>query len=644
MGEHCKSRSTSSYWRTWFETDCSHPSSNPPTGTPQEAHDSKQIEPPAISHVASAPHKKESERQPDLQVESKDLSQSLQSPPGVGKTTESGSSLKPVEAVSKKASTLTAKEERAVVSQQEVPNKSRFNEGKLSDHASLLSGVPPLIIGYKRKFDLIDLPPTLDSAKRLKSSIVEKSLKVLSSTSFSRDKSDGFQHITIDFPSSFWPLSPRNRPNSDAQHSEQETNEARSDNDEGGRHMIVKLKFPKHGKTHAKAVDAQLHTRLTSGPDNGSDRLPKRSLEVSPTTGRDDLTNTKRPRQASALQADEGVEPVRTQDRERAKASSNTSQKPKPASAKDGSALYQPPQKREAREAVANSLGDKGMRDRAQELVRDTIETPQRLLSPPSSRSVRHELVTPETDSRFRSSRVAGVEAETPSNTSPVARGAGFVDSAVSSTHGSVPSSSSNHWKDVYTKLSQLGKSLKTTSAASRDKGLHKLAALQSIESLSCYLLAFTAFERCQPRPTRLSTWRSLLPYAQEMLYRTRDFPDLQGLSNLLNAVACFRVCDLHTAADAKTGVEAAEAEKLFDVTKTLHTTSRRANQLIPVEVLSAKYSKAATIAKSVSPGAIMDPQRSSKFSMAMLLEWSSREKVEWRKQLNENICDELTE
>lgn len=437
-----------------------------------------------------------------------------------------------------------------------------------------------------------------------------------SATKRSETKASSFKGRPSDDP----PLPPMTR--SPAGQGSQPLIDVHSDNGEDEEQLVVKFKY---GKSKAKTIDRLLQMRPTPTQDAKSDRSTKRPIEQ--VSGRDkvEASRSKYPRS-----------PPATDNFDAADGKSAT-QAPSKSNRDSGTiasrSLYEPPQKREARDSIEQEREVKRARNRSHE-VSDPQRTPQSILV---STGKAHEKET-----KQASSRVASNEVDTPTMISQTPPSSAPHDAnTLSSVQGGVVSGSSSHWNGVTNRLLKLGKILKTASAQSRGES-PKLAAVQGIESVLCYLLAFTASERAQPsRSGTLEIWHSLLPYAKEVVHKAWDFSDLFGLSQMLLAVACFKISGISISGDIKVGAESTGAlAKLLEVTKSMHAACRHAEQRLPSALVSERYTLAARVGSTASPGTIMAPETSVKFAVALLGEYTRQEKLKWIKEVDENICD----
>lgn len=217
-------------------------------------------------------------------------------------------------------------------------------------------------------------------------------------------------------------------------------------------------------------------------------------------------------------------------------------------------------------------------------------------------------------------------------------------------------------WETEQKRLETLGRELKhaasaylnasqsDTSGSSND---HKLAAVKSIESFLCYLLAFSCLDEANlaadPKQSpSYTTWRSLHGFYGFVKRNTEQFPPLCGLSCSLGVVYTARILEIAaqfpTDGPSRTSIlethaalqkAATEAERKLDIDKLQEafpkSWSQRSKTLSATERLeSTKLSGGFKL----PIGLATTPVRAARAGHSMLQEWLEREKIDYTLKL----------
>lgn len=271
------------------------------------------------------------------------------------------------------------------------------------------------------------------------------------------------------------------------------------------------------------------------------------------------------------------------------------------------------------------------------------------------SRPIKQDVNTPRKDVKQLSS--------TPNVTSETPKASESVDAKPSVGQASPGSVKTNKplqiWMTESTKLQNLGKTLKRQAAGTYEASqkeaknaekatmLFKLYALERIESVLCFILAFSAISRGQsPTHSWIPHWRSLLPMATENTHASRDFPELNGLCALLIAVCFSNLGNIY--ADLKRlNIPSAEepAQQLSDVLRYLHYAQKHgaeAERLLPKKTLAERYRQTNKICESLPIGMSLKPVAAVKVALTFMKEWAAQEKVEWKQHLEQHACSQF--
>ncbi|KAK4505352.1 hypothetical protein PRZ48_003315 [Zasmidium cellare] len=217
-------------------------------------------------------------------------------------------------------------------------------------------------------------------------------------------------------------------------------------------------------------------------------------------------------------------------------------------------------------------------------------------------------------------------------------------------------------WETEQKRLETLGRELKhaasayltasqsDTTGSSND---HKLAAVKSIESFLCYLLAFSCLDEANAaadpkQPPSYTTWRSLHGFYGFVKRNTEQFPALCGLSCSLGVVYTARILEIASQfpndgpsrasileAHATLQKAANEAERKLDIDALQEafpkSWNQRSKKLPPTEKLESTKLGGGY---KLPIGLATSPVRAARAGHAMLQEWLEKERIDYTLKL----------
>jgi hypothetical protein len=253
------------------------------------------------------------------------------------------------------------------------------------------------------------------------------------------------------------------------------------------------------------------------------------------------------------------------------------------------------------------------------------VETPPALSSTPTERK--------------RSSQPNGTTVKPPSSNPP-----------------STEAAASQAWETEQKRLERLGRELKHGASDllsnKPNARARRTAAAKSLESLFCYLLAFTCSDRAalvanQNIPIRF--WRSLTPFCSFVGRTTEDFAALNGLASSLAVVIHARILEIATEFPS----EGPSRDSLLEVNGALRKAALNADENMDMDTVMTNFPKtwagrsksslpASSQSESGEPkkllqgayrlplGVHTDPLQAARAGMALLKEWIAKEGLDY--------------
>ncbi|KAM0711274.1 hypothetical protein Q7P35_002014 [Cladosporium inversicolor] len=244
----------------------------------------------------------------------------------------------------------------------------------------------------------------------------------------------------------------------------------------------------------------------------------------------------------------------------------------------------------------------------------------------------------------------------TPSEQKRASQPNGTTSKPPSSNPPSTKAATSQAWETEQKRLERLGRDLK--HGASDLLGnkpnfrARRIAAAKSLESLFCYLLAFTCSDRAalvanQNVPIR--SWRSLTPFCLFVGRATHDFEALDGLASSLAVVIHAKILEIATQFPS----EGPSRDSLLELSGALRKAALHADENMDVDTLMRTFpktwtgrSKASVPAPSQSEfgeprkllqgayrlplGVQTDPLQAARAGVALLKEWIAKEGLDY--------------
>ncbi|GAB7333146.1 hypothetical protein MBLNU13_g04809t1 [Cladosporium sp. NU13] len=225
-----------------------------------------------------------------------------------------------------------------------------------------------------------------------------------------------------------------------------------------------------------------------------------------------------------------------------------------------------------------------------------------------------------------------------------------------SSNPHSTKVATSQAWDAEQKRLERLGRDLKHGASDllsnKPNSRARRTAAAKSLESLFCYLLAFTCSDRAalvanQNIPIR--GWRSLTPFCSFVGRTTQDFPALNGLASSLAVVIHARILEIA----AQFPSEGPSRDSLLELSGALRKAALHADEHMDIDTVITTFpktwaarSKTSLPASSQSEfgepkkllqgtyrlplGVQTDPLQAARAGVALLKEWIAKEGLDY--------------
>lgn len=154
----------------------------------------------------------------------------------------------------------------------------------------------------------------------------------------------------------------------------------------------------------------------------------------------------------------------------------------------------------------------------------------------------------------------------------------------------------SQDWTAERERLEILGREIKHAASdllkGHPNKSAREASAVKSLESLICYLLAFTCADRAATPPGSKSTlpqWRSLPPFSAFVERNAAPFPSLSGLASSLSMTFHAHLLDIV----AQSPGEGPSRDSLIGINKNLSNAAANADEKLDVDVLMDSFPRA---------------------------------------------------
>lgn len=246
-----------------------------------------------------------------------------------------------------------------------------------------------------------------------------------------------------------------------------------------------------------------------------------------------------------------------------------------------------------------------------------------------------------------------------PALTSTPSVGTNSQTNGISKPPSSQPSSKTpkqQAWEAEQRKLEVLGRELKHAATAhinaSQSEHDQRMAAVKSVESFICYLLAFTCSDEAaaaaDPRqPPNYRHWKSLMGFYGFVKRHTEPFSPLYGLVNSLGVVFSCRILELGTQLQ-----DGPSQPTLLEIQHMLQKSATAAEEKLDIDMLQETFPKSwKDRTKKLAAGERLDPTRlggqyklplglattpirAARAGNAMLREWMEKERLQYTLKL----------
>jgi hypothetical protein len=293
--------------------------------------------------------------------------------------------------------------------------------------------------------------------------------------------------------------------------------------------LVAKIKFKK-----ARKEDVQRILRLPARPNKDAASGAEEKRPVS----------EKRPRAEPIADPTENSEPLSKRKRV---------DEPVP----------EPPSKKRQPDVAASQTASKKKAPGALDLKKAPgTPMPPAVPSPAVSSVQKNQLLTPVSrKDHLHPKRDASAESQidtpsghsnTPSDHTRTSQPNGTASKPPSSNPQPTKASTAQAWGDEQKRLEKLGRDLKHAASDllnnKPNSASRRTAAAKSLESLFCYLLAFTCSDRAalaENKNIPMRSWRSLTPFCSFVAKATQDFAALNGLTSSLSVVIHAHILDI---------------------------------------------------------------------------------------------------
>lgn len=324
------------------------------------------------------------------------------------------------------------------------------------------------------------------------------------------------------------------------------------------------------------------------------------------------------------------------------------------------------PSKKRQLDTAASQAGPKKKAPGALDLKKaPSTPMPPAVPSPAVSSVQKNHLLTPVgRKDHLHSKRDASAESQidtpsgnsnTPSDHNRTSQPNGAISKPPSSNPQSTKAPTPKAWSDEQRRLEVVGRDLKHAASDlinnKPNSTSRRTAAAKSLESILCYLLAFTCSDRAalaEKKSIPMRPWRSLTPFCSFVARVTQDFAALNGLASSLSVVIHAHILDIA----ARYPNEGPSRDSLIELSGALHKAAAAADENLDIDALMANFPKtwsgrsktALAVAelggeprKLLQGGAYRlplgvqtDTLQATRAGLAMVKEWLAKEGVEY--------------
>jgi hypothetical protein len=214
------------------------------------------------------------------------------------------------------------------------------------------------------------------------------------------------------------------------------------------------------------------------------------------------------------------------------------------------------------------------------------------MVTPVTRKDLLHPKRDVSTDSQVETPSARSI---TPSEQKRTAQPNGTASRPPSSNPGPAKAATSQAWDAEQKRLERIGRDLKHAASDilndNPNSKSRRIAAAKSLESLICYLLAFTCSDRAalvanQNAPMR--PWRSLTPFCSFVSRATQDSAILGGLASGFAVVVHARILDIA----AQYPSDAPSRESMVELSGALRKAAVHAEENVDVDALMGSFPK----------------------------------------------------
>lgn len=351
-----------------------------------------------------------------------------------------------------------------------------------------------------------------------------------------------------------------------------------------------------------------------------------------------------------------------------AEANADSSKAPDAVSKKrraDDFAQESPPKKRQASSAGSEHAAKKKTASSLDSKRLPSTPSGREIASPALSSGKKGQLVSPVASrdrTHTRRDTSADIQSETPSaqphNTTdhlPTSQANGTISAAPTNRASSGKTATPQEWEAEQKRLEKIGREIKHAATAllndNPNTAAREAAAAKFVESLICYLVAFTCSDRAAEaagNKPALTPWRTLTPFYQFVARTTASVPVLSGLASSL-AVA-FHAHILYIVSQMTDG--GPSRDSLLKFHAGMLRAAKNADENLDFDVLTesfpqswrgrAKTSSAACVDEPSEPNKLLNggyrlpfgmqtsPLLAARAAWAVLREWIANEGLEY--------------
>ena len=325
----------------------------------------------------------------------------------------------------------------------------------------------------------------------------------------------------------------------------------------------------------------------------------------------------------------------------------------------------EPPSKKRQPEVPASQTAPKKKAPGALDLKKaPSTPMPQAVPSPAVSSVQKSQLMTPVgRKDHLHPKRDASAESQvdtpsghsnTPSDHTRTSQPNGTTSKPPSSNPQSTKAPTAQAWGDEQKRLEKVGRDLKHAASDllnnKPNSTSRRTGAAKSLESLFCYLLAFTCSDRAALADNKnipLRFWRSLTPFCSFVAKATQDFAALSGLTSSLSVVILAHIIEIA----ARHPSEGPSRESMIELSGALHKAAMAADENLDIDTLMSTFPKTwagrsrTAVATELGSeprkllqgggyrlplGVQTDALQATRAGLAMLKEWLAKEGVEY--------------